>query len=31
MGSNLLTCSHNEITLFDIVKQKSMSLKVNRI
>lgn len=28
MGSTLLTCSHNEITIFDIIKQKSMSLKV---
>lgn len=28
MGSTLLTCSHNEITIFDIIKQRSMSLKV---
>lgn len=28
MGSNLLvTCTHNEVTLFDIVKDKSLSLK----
>jgi hypothetical protein len=27
-GSTLLTCSHNEVTVFDIVKQKSLSLKV---
>lgn len=26
--TTLLTCSHNEITLFDMIKQKSLSLKV---
>lgn len=28
MGSMLLTTSHNEVTVFDLAKQKSLSLKV---
>ena len=32
MGNNLLaTCTHNEVTLFDMMKNRSLSLKVTYI